>query len=142
MTYAKGTEVSVAKSQEEITKVFMRYRVETYGFLARPGRAAVQFEIAGVPVDLVIPLPPRPVEEKIYNPDTGRYILALPRWEQEVKEAWRALVLLLKANLEAIDRGLLSAEQAFMAYVLLPNGQTLGDFVLPQWREQRLAIEA
>lgn len=140
MTYAKGTDVGVAKSQEEITRIFQRYGVEIYGFMARPGQASVQFQLHGVPVDLAIPLPARPTEEKQLNPTTGRWVLAMPIWEQEVKESWRALVLLLKANLEAVDRGLLSAEQAFMAYVALETGGTLGDLVLPQWREQRLAI--
>lgn len=143
MTYARGTDVSVTRSQEEIGKTFSRYRIETYGFNVRPGQAAVQFVLAGVPVDIAIPLPARPTAVRVTSPDTGRSVLAMPRWEQEVKEVWRALVLLLKANLEAVERGLLSAEQAFLAYVAIGDGsgRVLGDVIIPQWREQRLAIE-
>lgn len=142
MTYAKGTDVSVSKSQEEITKIFIRYGVEHYGFAARPGWAAVNFEVKDVPISIAIPLPHMPTEEKIRNPKSGYMVNALPLWEQEVKESWRALVLLLKANLEAVDRGLLSIEQAFLAYISLPNGETLGERVIPQYTEQRLALTA
>ncbi len=74
-------------------------------------------------------------------------MLAEPRWEQEVREAWRALLLLIKANLEAIERKITTPERAFMAFLVLPDGRDLGDAVLPTYRDALsgtgpLALEA
>jgi hypothetical protein len=64
------------------------------------------------------------------------------RWEQDVRECWRALLLLIKANLEAVDRGIVRAEEAFMAFLIAPSGQTVGEIVLPQFLTSgRLMIE-
>lgn len=143
MTYAKGTDVGVDRSQQEIVQLLRRYKVDTYGFGVETGRASVTFHLKGVPIRVGIPLPTRPERPKMVNPATGRMVDAITRWEQEVKEAWRALVLLLKANLEAVERGIVSVEQAFMAYLVTGDGRTVGELVLPQYLEHRaqLALE-
>ncbi|MCJ2127689.1 hypothetical protein MKK51_02295, partial [Methylobacterium sp. E-045] len=43
---------------------------------------------------------------------------------------WRALFIILKAKLVAIDRGVSTVEQAFLAHAVLPDGPTIG-----QWFE-------
>jgi len=134
--YAQGTDVPVDRSQQEVAGLFRRYKIDTYAFGAERGRASVGFEFKGLPVRIGIPLPPRPEHAKMRNPETGRMIDANARWEQEVKESWRALVLLLKANLEAVERGIVTVEQAFMAY-LVAGDTTLGEMVLPRYLEQR-----
>jgi hypothetical protein len=136
VTYARGTEVNVAGSQQEVGRIFMRYGIETYSFGASPGKAVVEFLLGAFPVRVEVPLPPRPAEDKEQNPKTGRWVQTIPPWEQAVKERWRALVLLLKANLEAVELGLLSVEQAFMPYLILSDGRVLGDMVLPGIRSK------
>lgn len=146
MTYAAGTTVTVERSQQEIAATLTRYDVDTYTFGARPGRAVVEFVLADMPIRLAIPLPAKPAQQKGRNPATGRTVDLHKAWEQEVREAWRALLLFLKANLEAVERGVITAEQAFMAFLLTPDGRTVGDAVLPAYRQAltsgRLAIEA
>jgi len=144
VTYAKGTDVSVDRSQQEIVRLFHRYKVDTYAFGAEPGKASVMFQIGETPIRVGIPVPPRPANDKELNPETGRWVQTMPRWEQDVKECWRALVLLLKANLEAVEREIVTVEQAFMAYLVTGDGRTVGDIVLPQYLEARgqLALES
>jgi hypothetical protein len=148
VTYAKGTEVTVQRSQQEIATTLTRYGVETYTFGAAPGIAQVSFVIGGYPVRLTIPLPPKPAKEKGTNPATGRVVNLWTKWEQEVKEAWRSLLLLIKANCEAVERGIVTPAQAFMAFLVAPNGDTIGEVILPQYQESLssgrtlLAIEA
>jgi hypothetical protein len=148
MTYAKGTEVTVQRSQQEIATTLHRYGVDTYSFGAAPGIAQVEFVAQGYPVRVTVPLPRKPAKEKGTNPATGRVVNLWTKWEQEVKEAWRALLLLIKANLEAVERGIVRIEQAFMAFLVAPDGRTVGDVVLPQYVESvasgrtLLAIEA
>jgi hypothetical protein len=136
MTYAKGTSVSVSSSQQEIGRVLTRYEIDTYRFGQEPGWAVLEFFMAGFPVRIGVPIPPAPTEDKVYNGRTGRWVQTRPKWEQDVKERWRGLVLLLKANLEAVEMGLVSVEQAFMPFLVLKDGRTLGDVALPTIREQ------
>lgn len=141
MTYASGTTVTVDRSQQEIASTLGRYGVDTYTFGARPGAALVEFFFDDLPIRLEIPLPSKPENPKGRNPKTGRTIDLNKAWEQSVKEAWRALLLFLKANLEAVERGVITPEQAFMAFLVSSDGRTLGEVLLPEVRG-RLMIEA
>lgn len=146
MTYAKGTTVTVDRSQQEITQVLNRYGVETYAFGAEPGRASVAFTVNEVPIRIGIPLPPRPTTDKVRNAETGRMVQTMPKWEQDVRESWRALVLLLKAGLESVEREIATIDQVFMAFLVAPDGRTMGEIVLPAYHKAlhsgRLELEA
>ncbi len=52
--------------------------------------------------------------------------------EQLEREAWRAMVLIVKAKLEVVAMGHGTVEEEFMSNLVLPSGQTLGDEVLPK----------
>lgn len=145
MTYAKGTSTTVASSQHEIGQTLSRYKVHTYAFGQEPGKAIVSFKMGDLPIRVGIPLPAH--REGKRRAANGRMVDIEREWEQEVREAWRALVLLIKANLEAIERKIVTPEQAFMAYLVLPSGETVGDVVLPKYTEalasgSRLALTA
>jgi hypothetical protein len=51
------------------------------------------------------------------------------------RQRWRALVLVLKAKLEAVASGISTLESEFLAGIVLPNGMTLGQAVLPRLSE-------
>jgi hypothetical protein len=146
MAYASGTSVTVPNSQLEISRTLARYGVESYSFGATPGFALVEFEHQHMPIRLQIPLPTKPVKQKGSNPKTGRTIDLWAAHEQDVKEAWRALLLFIKAALESVDRGIVTVQQAFMAFLVTSEGQTLGQDILPRYvqalTDRRLAIEA
>lgn len=55
--------------------------------------------------------------------------------EQLEREAWRVLLLMTKAKLEGIAQGITTFEQEFMASLLLPDGSTVADDVLPKVAE-------
>lgn len=133
--YASGTEVTVDRSQQEIVRTLHRYDVETYAFGAQKGSVALTFELRGNPIRINLPIAPKPLADDKYKAANGRWVSRLPGWEQEVKETWRALLLVLKANLEMVERELISVEQAFMAWLVLPGGETLGEMVLPKYAE-------
>jgi hypothetical protein len=42
-----------------------------------------------------------------------------------------ALALAIKAKLEAVESGIATFEEEFLAYVVLPDGQSVGQHVLP-----------
>jgi hypothetical protein len=53
-------------------------------------------------------------------------------YDQAVRQRWRALVLVLKAKLEAIESGISSFEDEFLAQTVLPDNTTVGGFMRPQ----------
>ena len=53
-------------------------------------------------------------------------------WEQACRQKWRALLLVIKAKLEAIDAGITTLDDEFLAGVMLPSGETVGEWAGPQ----------
>jgi len=67
----------------------------------------------------------------------GRHLrFSLPLGEklspQQQRSRWRALLLVIKAKLEAIDIGILTLEDAFLAETMLPDRQTVAECMAPQ----------
>ena len=57
---------------------------------------------------------------------------AYAAWEQACRSRWRALYLIIKAKLEAIEAGISTVEREFFYDVVLPDGRTAGEFLAPQ----------
>ena len=53
-------------------------------------------------------------------------------YEQAVKQRWRALALVIKAKLEAVEAGISTVEDEFLAHVALPAGGTVGEWLKPK----------
>ena len=49
-----------------------------------------------------------------------------------MRQRWRALALVIKAKLEAVEAGIVTFEEEFAMHMVLPNGQTVGEWVVPQ----------
>jgi hypothetical protein len=67
----------------------------------------------------------------------GRHIrFSLPlvgaRSAQQIRSRWRGLLLVIKAKLEAIDLGILTLEDAFLGETVLPDRQTVAEYMRPQ----------
>ena len=52
--------------------------------------------------------------------------------EQAVRQRWRALLLAIKAKLEAIECGISTIEEEFMAFVIMPDGKPLSSHIIPK----------
>lgn len=136
--FAVDTDVPVAKSRMEIEALLVKYGASRFGYLAEDARAAVQFSLGGRTVRIVLPLPSEHSDEvKRKHIGNGTYgprpYDEIPkRLEQVSRSRWRALLLVLKAKLEAIEVGIATIEDEFLAYTVLPNGQTFGEWARPQ----------
>jgi hypothetical protein len=51
---------------------------------------------------------------------------------QQHNSRWRALLLVVKAKLEAVDIGIMTVEDAFLADTVLPDRQTVAEYMAPQ----------
>lgn len=134
--YAKNTKVSTDKSQAEIKRVLQRYGAGQYAPAEdwENGRAMIGFVFNGRAVRIVLELPRRESPE-FTRTDTGKVraaSAALKSWEQACRQRWRALALVVKAKLEAVESGIATFDQEFMPYLVLPGGETVGERMLPE----------
>ena len=53
-------------------------------------------------------------------------------YEQACRQKWRALLLVIKAKLEAVESGISTVEAEFLANIVLPDNTTAGDWMIPQ----------
>lgn len=131
-TYAKDTNVASEVSRLEIEKTLIRYGAENFAYAMAAGKAMIGFSMYGRQVKFLLPLPRK--EEFTLTP-TGRARTEKSQydaWEQACRQRWRALLLVIKAKLEAVECGISVFEQEFMANIMLPDGGTVGEFMIPQ----------
>lgn len=137
MRYAASTSVSAARSREEIENTVTRYGAGgfAYGWDDEGSElvAMISFRMSGKHIRFKLTLPDRNSSEFTRTKRGERKKdVALKAWEQACRQRWRALALAIKAKLEAIESGISTFEEEFLAFFLLPDGQTVGDFMVPQ----------
>lgn len=132
--YAKTTQVTTSRSQEEIRKTLKRYGASAFGFMEADNAAAVEFNARNRRIRFVIGMPD-PADREFTRTPTGRDRTtkqAEEHHDQAVRQRWRALALVIKAKLEAVEAGIVSFEAEFLSHTVLPNGSTVADVVGPQ----------
>lgn len=133
-TYASNTEVSSDRSRAEIERTLARWGADSFAYMASRTQAQIAFEYDGKRIRFVLPLPDRSSREFTLTP-TGKSRVksaADAAYEQAVRQKWRALNLVVKAKLEAVESGISTFEQEFYANLVLPNGQTVFEATIPQ----------
>lgn len=135
MKYAQTTSVSVDASRNEIEKTLKRYGAKAFAYATQDTRALIMFEFNGKRIRFILNLPDINERRFTHTPSRGTRRSAdvqMQEWEQDCRQKWRALLLVLKAKLEAVDSGISIFEEEFMANIVLPNNQTVGEYMLPQ----------
>lgn len=136
MSYASTTEVSTARTRAEIEDLLLKYGASRFGFMTHPDRGEVAFEFEEPLIRITVPLPHQDDDEfKWTNHSTRRQRDGQARrkaWEQACRSRWRALLLVIKAKLEAIEVGISTFEHEFLAHIVTGNGRTIGEQIIPQ----------
>lgn len=136
--YAKKTSVGSDRSKAEIERTLTRYGAEGFMYGWQGTTAIIAFKMMGRQVKFLLPLPDRFSKEFTHTPTRGTRradSAAEGAYEQAIRQRWRALTLIIKAKLEAVESGITVFEDEFLAHIVLPNGLTVGDFMLPQIEE-------
>ncbi|MFD3162833.1 hypothetical protein [Herpetosiphon sp. NSE202] len=136
--YARETTVSVQRTRGEIEQVLERYGATGFMYAWQNNAAAIIFEMHQRRIRFILPLPNRDSREFWYTPSRGTRrsdAQAREAWEQSCRQRWRALALVIKAKLEAIETQITTFEDEFLAHTLLPNGSTVGEWIQPQLEE-------
>lgn len=132
--YASNTSVSVANSKAEIENTLQRYGASQFISGWGENRAMIGFTMGGRQIRFILAMPRRD-DREFTRTETGRDradAAAHKAWEQACRQRWRALALVIKAKLEAVDSGIAEFEDEFMANIVLPNGATVSQEVRPR----------
>ena len=109
--YAAKTTVPVSRTRDEIERVLTRYGADAFGYGWDDGRAVLSFRAQGRYI---------------------RFSMDVVGTPQEERQRWRALLLVMKAKLEAVESGITSFENEFLAHVVLPDNRTVGQWLGPE----------
>lgn len=135
--YAANTSVSVERSRAEIESILVRYGASQFMYGWNQDGATIAFVVEPNgdkrQVRFQLPLPSRDEYRFTHHSRGPRTATEAERqWEQACRQRWRALVLVVKAKLEAVETGIATFEDEFLAYIMLPSGETVGGWIGPQ----------
>ncbi len=126
MASAVNTSVPVERTRAEIERLVVdKHKAEAYmtGQSAKPLRAMIQFKMQDRIVRFELPLPT----------SDGRHAEA--KLVQETRSRWRALLLIIKAKLEAVENGVTTFEEEFLAHIVMPGDRTVAQYIIPRLPE-------
>jgi hypothetical protein len=154
--YAEGTSVSVERSRAEVEKTLQRYDASGFGYAwdrreeVTPAKCTLgrckdrpiadclrehQWQVdkerreVRELVHITFKLKERVVRLDVPMP-TEREAGSQAKLDAATRQRWRALVLVLKAKLEAVASGISSLESEFLANMVMKNGMTIGQAML------------
>ncbi len=131
MKYASKTTVSVDRSRTEIERILQRYGATSFVYGWEESKAMIGFKAHKKAIRFLLPLPnPEEFERSRRGARTKQARERL--CEQAMRQKWRALTLAIKAKLEMVETGITSFEEEFLAHIVLPNGQTVAEWAVPQ----------
>lgn len=135
--FAESTSVSPEKSQADISETLRKYGASGFMYGWEGRQAMIAFAAHGRRIRFLLPLPDPDGDEFALTP-TGRLrtdSAAREAYEQALRTRWRALLLAIKAKLEAVETGITTFEEEFLAHILLPDDSSVADHLLPRIEE-------
>jgi len=132
--FAANTTVAVSKSKMEIENILCKYGAT--GFMSgwNSEKAMIAFEMCQRRIVFNVPMP-NINSDDIRLDGRGRIrddSQIEKAYDQAQRQRWRALLLVLKAKLEAVESGITEFEDEFLAHIALPDGSTAGEWMKPQ----------
>lgn len=142
--FAENTTVSVGKTRGDIYALLSDWGISNIGFLDHfdEGKAELQFvwkrDDVKYAARFTIKLPTdKELEERAYHATQHYFLdskfqkLKAMRGQQE----HRVLYLWIKAALNAVETGIVSAEAIFLPFIVGKDGQTVAEAMLPRMSE-------
>lgn len=133
--FAQQTTVPIAKTQVDLKRLLESYGADEVVITEsrRLGRGIVQFRFHELQLRVPVRLPSMAEKRFHLTPGGDKRTKAQARkfWEQACRQQWRVLFYLVKAQLVAIEENVFSPEEAFLPWLVLPNGRTVIEDVTP-----------
>lgn len=122
MRYARTTSVPVGRTKAEIESVLMKYGATAFmtGWNDK-GQATIAFRMHSRSIRFLMPeiIVEAPARRR-RNAVNSQY-----RRDQAERAAWRSLLLLVKAKLEAVESGFVVFEEEFLPHIVTETGETV-----------------
>lgn len=140
MAYASQTTVSSDRSKAEIESILKNYGADQFMSGWKDGHVVVGFRVKSKEafrmIRFVLPMPEISAFKTFEVERHTRYgvrrytkerteISQRDAHDQEIRRRWRALSLVIKAKLEAVQSGITTFEEEFLAHIILPGGRTV-----------------
>lgn len=127
--YACDTEVSVQKSIQNIQDVLTGHKATRFGYMTSESEVVFACELRGKRIKFKLPLPSLKDLPKNSRQNPKNFL------HQAERSLYRGLFLTIKAKLVSIENGIETFEEAFLANIVLPNGQSFAEYSLPKLEE-------
>lgn len=136
--YAAGTTVEQNRTVQDLEKLLESYGATGFAYGKKGSKQLVAFEMQGRSVRFALHLPPvnDPSVIPLAQEMARAAKVAVPRapgaaYAFIARQRWRALYLIIKAKLVAIDEGIRTFDNEFSWNVVLPGGETVGELLEP-----------
>lgn len=132
--YAENTEVTADRSLGQIQTTLKQHGASRFAYGEDDTAFMIGFVMEGRNYRFVVPLP-QPTDRDIRLTDTGRERApgAIQQLlEQGRRQRFRALLLVLKAKLEAVETGITTLEDEFLSALLIEGDVTFGEYCRPK----------
>lgn len=135
--FAADTSVPVDRTLSEIERLIYKYGAKQFARAHDEGEAHLAFTMRTRQIRFTLKIP-SPAERRFTHKKNSRGGYGSPRtsasahkaWEQGCRSIWRALLLIIKAKLEAVESGISVFDVEFLPYIVVA-GQTVGDQLVP-----------
>ena len=129
--FAANTSVPVARTQEEIQALLRRYGAAGFMMGEEGNKVFFCFKTHDRFVKMTTNMPDPKSREFTHTP--SRQTPRSPKetqaaHEQGIRQRWRSLLLRVKARFEEIEDGQVTFDEAFMPYLVLPDGTTMKEW--------------
>jgi hypothetical protein len=129
MAFAESTKVAVEKSTSEIRALLRKHGADRIAVVEEPGSVSIQCFLHDRLVRFRVRMPsPADLPDRRGSRRATSAELAASA-EQRARQRARALLLVIKAKLESVESEVETFEEAFLANVVLANGETVMDRV-------------
>jgi len=129
MPYAQGTEVSVGRSQDELRQVLCKNGADGIAIAESAEVGRCEFMARDRRIRFDVPMPTAADVAKTARGQNRSPSQRVAAVAAEERRRWRALLLVVKAKLEAVESGIVTFEDEFLAQTVLPDGSTVAQQV-------------
>lgn len=128
------TTVPVERTRAEIERMLVGYKATKFATLWSETGTIIVFEMSDRRIRFNLDMPDKKDFEldprSTYKKRSASRTQSV--YDQECRRRWRALALVIKAKLEAVETGITTLEQEFLAHIVLPNNATVGEWAAEQ----------
>lgn len=138
--FAAKTTVSAAKTQVDIQLLLKMHKATDVATGEKGESAVVTFKVNQRRFRMNFAYP----EVQTFARTGGRAVRTPAQQkaarDQEIRRLWRALFLIIKGKLEALESGIVTLEEEFLPYIVTEDGQTLYERIKPRLDSNQLFL--